>query len=99
MRTEARGEVLEVVGLTRLTAEDVALFKELVAATLGEHHRVVQVDLGHVKGMDSEGIGALISVHKRMRERGGVMRLSRPSPFVIQLLQLLKLDKVLEVVR
>ncbi|MFM1943621.1 MAG: hypothetical protein RI897_2603 [Verrucomicrobiota bacterium] len=99
MRTEARGEVLEVVGLTRLTAEDVALFKELVAATLGEHHRVVQVDLGQVTGMDSEGIGALISVHKRMRERGGVMRLSRPSPFVIQLLQLLKLDKVLEVVR
>jgi anti-sigma B factor antagonist len=98
MRTEARGEVLTVVEMTRLTAEEVALFKELVRATLGDHHRILEVDFSHVKTLDSEGVGALISVHKRMRERDGILRLLKPTPFVAQMLQLLRLDQVLEVV-
>jgi len=98
MRTEARGEVLAVVDLVRLTAEEVALFKDLVRATLGDHHRVLEVDLSRVKTLDSEGVGALISFHKRMREREGSLRLMKPTPFVAQMLQLLRLDQVLEIV-
>jgi len=98
MRTEARGEVLAVLELNRLTAEDTALFKELVRATLADHHHVVEVDLSQTRTMDSEGVGALISVHKHLRERDGTLRLKRPTPFVHQLLQLLRLDRVLEIV-
>jgi anti-anti-sigma factor len=98
MRTEARGEVLAVIELTRLTAEEVALFKDLVHATLGGHHRVLEVDFSQVRALDSEGVGALISVHKRMRERDGVVRVFKPTPFVAQMIQLLRLDRVLEVV-
>jgi anti-sigma B factor antagonist len=98
MRSEARDDVLIILELDRLTAEDTALFKELVKATLGDHHRVVEVDLSHTRTMDSEGIGALIAIHKHLRERDAVLRLKRPSAFVNQLLQLLKLDRVLEIV-
>jgi anti-sigma B factor antagonist len=98
MRSEARGDVLVVLELDRLTAEDTALFKDLVKATLAEHHRAVEVDLSQTRAMDSEGIGALISVHKRLRERDGTLRLKQPTPFVSQLLQLLRLDRVLEIV-
>jgi anti-sigma B factor antagonist len=98
MRSEARGEVLIITGLSRLTAEDVALFKDLVRATLTDLQRVVEVDLSETLAMDSEGVGALIAVHKRMRERSGVLRLRQPTPFVGQLLQLLKLDRILEIV-
>lgn len=98
MRTEARGEVLMVLDLNRLTAEDAPLFKDLVRATLADHHSVVEVDLSQTRAMDSEGVGALISVHKRLREREGTVRLKQPTPFVAQLLQLLRLDRVLEIV-
>jgi anti-anti-sigma factor len=98
MRSEARGEVLVVLELNRLTAEETALFKELVKATLADHHRVVEVDLSQTRTMDSEGVGALISVYKRLRERDGVLRLKQPTAFVSQLLQLLRLDRVLEIV-
>lgn len=98
MRSEARGEVLAILELTRLTAEDTALFRDLVNATLADHHCVVEVDLSETRTMDSEGIGALIAVHKRLAERNGRLRLKRPSAFVSQLLQLLKLDRVLEIV-
>jgi anti-anti-sigma factor len=97
MRTEAVNEVLMVTGLTRLTADEVALFKDLVRATLADHHRVIEVDMGLVSTLDSEGVGALIAVYKRMRERDGTVRLARPSPFVTQLLQLLRLDRALEI--
>jgi anti-sigma B factor antagonist len=98
MRSEACGEALVITGLTRLTAEEVPLFKDLVRATLAEHQRVVEVDLSTTQTMDSEGVGALIAVHKRLREREGTVRLRQPTPFVGQLLQLLKLDRILEIV-
>jgi anti-sigma B factor antagonist len=98
MRSEIRDDVLVITGLSRLTAEDVALFKDLVHATLTEHQRVVEVDLSGTQTMDSEGVGALITVHKRLRERSGTVRLRHPTPFVGQLLQLLKLDRILEIV-
>lgn len=99
MRSEARGEVLLVTGVNRLTAEDVALFKDLVRATLAEDQRVVELDLSSTQAMDSEGVGALIAVHKRMRERSGTLRLLKPTPLVEQLLQLLRLDRILEIQR
>jgi anti-sigma B factor antagonist len=98
MRSEARGEVLMITGLSRLTAEEVALFKDLVRATLTDLQCVVEVDLSGTQTMDSEGVGALIAVHKRLRERSGTVRLRHPTPFVAQLLQLLKLDRILEIV-
>ncbi len=90
--------MLLVRGLDRLTADNVALFRELVRATLLDRHLVVEVDLSGVSTMDSEGVGALIAVHKRIRERGGSVRLTRPSAFIAQLLRLLRLDQVLDVV-
>jgi anti-sigma B factor antagonist len=98
MRTESHGEMLLVTGMTRLTAEDTALFKDLVRATLAAHHRILEIDLTQVRTMDSEGIGALIAVHKRLRERDGTVRMTHPTPFVSQLLRLLRLDRVLEIV-
>jgi anti-sigma B factor antagonist len=98
MRTETRGDALVVLGLERLTSDNVALFRDLVRATLREEHRRIEVDLSSVRTMDSEGVGALIAVHKRVVELGGSVRLLRPSPFILQLIRLLRLDRVLEVV-
>ena len=98
MQTETRDNVLLVRGLDRLTADNVALFRDLVRATLLDRHVVVEVDLSAVNTIDSEGVGALIAVHKRIRERGGSVRLTRPSAFIAQLLRLLRLDQVLDVV-
>lgn len=98
MQTETRGDTLVVRGMERLTADNVALFRDLVRATLREEHRVVEVDMSGLSMMDSEGVGSLIAVHKRLRERGGTVRLARPTDFVSQLIRLLRLERVLEVV-
>lgn len=98
LHTETRGDTLLVTGLTRLTSENAVLFRDLIRATLNAGHRSVDIDLTRVNVVDSDGMGALISVHKRMRERDGLVRLLHPTSFVGQTLRLLKLDNILEIV-
>lgn len=98
MRTETRDDVLMVLEVGRLTADTVVVFRELVRVTLTPQHRFVEVDLSQTPTMDSEGVGALIAIYKKVRERGGSVRLLRPTPFVSQLVQLLRLEHVLTLV-
>lgn len=98
MIAESEGEVLRIRGVTRLTAEQVAWFHDVVKAHLEAQHRFVEVDLTGVKSIDSDGIGELMAIYKRVREREGNVRLLHPTPFVQKLFELLKLDGVLEIV-
>jgi anti-sigma B factor antagonist len=97
MHTETRQDALIVTGFSRLTADNVALFRDLVRATLTQQHQRVEVDLAAVTVIDSDGVGAIIAVHKTIRERGGGVRLLNPQPQILQLVQLLRLDRILEI--
>jgi anti-anti-sigma regulatory factor len=99
MRTETHGEVLLVTELSSLTADNARYFKELTCGTLKPEHRVVEVDVSAARVLDSEGLGALISVHKRMCEQEGCIRLLNPTPFVEELIVLLRLSAILPTVR
>jgi anti-anti-sigma factor len=48
----------------------------------------VVVDLGGVSFIDSPGLGVLISIFKRIAERGGDMRLARPQQTVKLVLEI-----------
>jgi len=52
----------------------------------GVYHLIV--DLEQVSFLDSSGIGVLISVRRRIREHGGSLRLTAPSPHVRRVLEL-----------
>jgi anti-sigma B factor antagonist len=52
----------------------------------GVHHLIV--DLDQVTFLDSSGIGVLIGVLGRIREHGGSLRLTAPSPHVRRVLEL-----------
>jgi anti-sigma B factor antagonist len=53
----------------------------------------VEVDLSHLRMIDSSGVGALVSLYKRVRAQGGnvVIKGIRDQPLAI--FQLLKLDR------
>ncbi|HZD01709.1 MAG TPA: STAS domain-containing protein [Actinomycetes bacterium] len=59
----------------------------------GVYHLVV--DLEQVSFLDSSGIGVLIGVLQRVREHGGSVRLTAPSPQVRRVLELTGVTKVL----
>ncbi|MBI3569093.1 MAG: STAS domain-containing protein [Gemmatimonadetes bacterium] len=54
------------------------------------------VDLGHTADIDASGLGVLVLLQKRARERMIAVRLLHPPASVRQMLQLTKLDYLFE---
>jgi anti-anti-sigma factor len=59
--------------------------------------RRVMLDLAGTEYIDSTGVSWLLTCHKRCREAGGRLVLVSLNPLVKQVLQVLKLDRVLHV--
>jgi anti-anti-sigma factor len=59
--------------------------------------RRVVLDLHHVKSLNSATIGVLINLQKRVRDAGGALKLCALDPFVMNVVQLTRMDQVLDV--
>jgi anti-sigma B factor antagonist len=57
---------------------------------------IVVVDLEAVTFLDSSGLGALVGVFRRLRERGGHLRIVPPRTAASRIFELTGLDAVLE---
>ncbi len=99
MTTETCGDILLVTGLDRLSATNAMLFKEVTLAQLAAEHRFVDVDATGISFIDSDGLGALIAVQRRLTPRQGRVRLLRPQVMVLQLLELLRMEQVFDIVK
>jgi anti-sigma B factor antagonist len=66
--------------------------KDLVQAALDRGDRRLLVDFSRTGYIDSSGLGALVSISKRIREAGGELRLSGLNEDLRSLFELTKLD-------
>ena len=66
--------------------------KELVFAALDQGERRILIDFSQTGYIDSSGLGALVSISKRVREAGGELRLSGLNEDLRSLFELTKLD-------
>jgi anti-sigma B factor antagonist len=66
--------------------------KELIQGALDSGERKLLVDFSHTGYIDSSGLGALVSVSKRIREAGGELRLAGLNDDLRSLFELTKLD-------
>ena len=66
--------------------------KELIQAALDQGARRILVDFSETGYIDSSGLGALVSISKRVREVGGELRLSGLNDDLRSLFELTKLD-------
>lgn len=88
---------------SRLTTEHRVEFRRLaleameIAASSGQ--KVVEINLGAVIEIDSSGLGVLILVQKRARERGLRLRLLDVPLAVGSLLDATRLEPLFEIVR
>jgi anti-anti-sigma regulatory factor len=98
MHTESSGDTLRILDIPTLTSDTSRPFRDYARAALRPEHQCVEVDLSHARTVDSDGIGALISVHKAMRTRAGQVRLLQPAPLIAEMFKLLKLDHLFHIV-
>ena len=66
--------------------------KDLIQAALDRGERRILLDFSRTGYIDSSGLGALVSLSKRIREVGGELRLSGLNDDLRSLFELTKLD-------
>ena len=66
--------------------------KDLIQAGLDKGERRLLIDFSRTGYIDSSGLGALVSISKRVREAGGELRLSGLNDDLRSLFELTKLD-------
>ncbi|HET9217614.1 MAG TPA: STAS domain-containing protein [Terriglobia bacterium] len=88
--------VLDVAG--RLAAGETGmLFRGIFQRSLGEGRQKFLVNLEKVSYIDSSGLGELITSHTSLRNRGGAVKLLKPSKRIRDLLQMTKLLHIFEI--
>ena len=66
--------------------------KSLVQATLDKGERRLLIDFSRTGYIDSSGLGALVSISRKIREAGGELRLAGLNEDLRSLFELTKLD-------
>jgi anti-sigma B factor antagonist len=92
-RSDEDGEVvLHVEGA--LDAVSAPELRPALDAVVAERPRLVTFDLSRLELIDSSGVGAIVSVLKRVREAGGDVRVRGLRDQPLAIFQLLRLDRV-----
>ena len=71
--------------------------KDLVQSALDRGERRILIDFSRTGYIDSSGLGALVSISKRIREAGGELRLSGLNDDLRSLFELTKLDTLFNI--
>lgn len=87
--------VLDLSGKITIGEGDVVL-RQRVQEILDSGEKNILLNLEKVSYMDSAGIGELVACYKRSKEKGGTVKLLKPSGKVLDLLQLTKLEEVFD---
>ena len=69
---------------------------DLLERATATHASVAVVDMGQTLDMDASGLGVLVLLHKRAKERGISTRLAHAPEHVRRLLELTKLEYLFE---
>lgn len=71
--------------------------KDLIQAALDRGERKFVIDFSRTGYIDSSGLGALVSMSKRVRDAGGELRLSGLNDDLRSLFELTKLDTLFQI--
>ena len=99
MRIEQHLDTLHVFGVRQLDSAHASMVYESVLEAVTAAVRNIEVDLSGTVFLDSCGLGTLVALRKLVAPRAGGVRLLNPTPAALQLLELTRLYRVLEVVQ
>jgi len=91
-------DVVVVKLLKRLARENVPEFKENIIPLMekSESDKLI-LDLSDVEWVDSAGIGVLVLLYKRMKEKDKLIKFVHNSQKLTEIFTILKLDKIFEI--
>ena len=99
MNISVYGQILRVSDVPELNALNAPSLRDQVRAALKPEVRTIELDLSETKFVDSSGLGSLIAIQKTAVTLGGSVVIVNPTSTVVQILELTRLHRVLEIVR
>ena len=99
LKVQIKGDTLSVGGIKELSAANANDFRDQVRAAMIEPLRNIEIDFSQALFLDSCGLGALISLHKTVCSRKGIVRLLNPATPVQQILELTRMHRIFEIVK
>jgi anti-sigma B factor antagonist len=100
MKVSARHQggvtIVEIKGKVVHPHGPVALY-DAVKEALGAGSQAILVDLEKASVLDSAGIGELVHAFTSTANRGGQLKLLKPSPKALNILEITRLPQVLEI--
>ena len=99
MKIIQTGETLGVTGVQHLGAAEATSFESMLCAALGARPRQIDIDLSQTSFVDCGGVGALVAVRNRARQRNAraTVRLLNPAVRARRLLKLTGMDALFAV--
>ena len=88
---------MTIVVPPQLDAAVAASFRDHVRSLVQPDLKVLELDLSTTQFMDSSGLGVLLALHKTLQAQKGRVILVNPGLQVVQLLELTRLHKIIEV--
>lgn len=98
MKIFSVGTTLCITDVSELNAITAPTLRDNVRAALKPETTAVELDLSDTRFLDSSGLGALIALQKTMSTRQGTVSIINPTNTVVQVLELTRLHRVLEVI-
>ncbi|WP_018970511.1 STAS domain-containing protein [Rubritalea marina] len=98
MNIEQTNDTLLISQLDELTASSAGAFKKETKNRITPDIKNIDLDASALNFIDSSGLGALISLQKLTKERGGKLRILSPSNSIVQIIELTHLHRILEIV-
>ena len=96
LRSAGEVDILELAGKITI-GEGEGELRQVVQDLIEGGHRKILISLEKVGFMDSAGLGELVACYKRATEKGGAVKLLRPSGKVADLLSLTKITEIFEI--
>lgn len=101
MNISRENGTLSVTGLRELNSGNARLFHAIVAKSLSQDVRAIEIDLSQTQTVDEAGLGALVSLYETANEhrnrKGLAMRLTNPTTEVQQMIELARLHHLFEI--
>jgi len=94
---ERVGEVTIIVVNGEITVGNRGELKETVLAQLAAGAQTFVIDFAKTGYIDSSGLGVLVSLSKRIRETGGLLRLAALNQDLRTLFELTRLDTLFQI--
>ncbi len=90
------GVAVAAVPVDELDASNSGEFKRDIAPVLQSHTKLV-LDLGHLRFVDSSGLGAMLSCLRQLSAKGGDLKLCSMSKQVRALFELVRMHRIFDI--